>query len=273
MISSKSVSAIVPFYNEEKSIGKVVKTLLSSPLVTEVICVNDGSTDSSRRVLKKFGNSIRVVDFVHNHGKGNAVACGIKSAKGAYVMFCDADLLHFSKNHIEQMLAPIFSGKAKVVFAVPTQNPTGTYSRLEVFLAGERVYLRADLLPHIQRLSGSKGAGASEVYLNTLYKKKNITIVPLVGLCKPSKVSKWSSATALKQYLYSVIGVLQETGKIEINSVGDLKQLENLVQVDTFEQLIVQIREIKNTKIRATLETYYIKYIKKYIKKLKPPLV
>ncbi|MBI3577296.1 glycosyltransferase family 2 protein [Candidatus Gottesmanbacteria bacterium] len=268
-----TVSAIVPFYNEEKSIGRVVRTLLTSPQISEIICVNDGSTDGSKKVLQQFNGQIKLINLPKNYGKGKAVAEGIKKAKGTHVFFCDADLVRFTKDHIEKILDPIVKGKTKVVLAVPTQDKTGRYPRWESFLAGERVYPRAELLHHLSRLSGSKGAGASEVYLNTLYKKKDTTIVPLVGLYKPLKVSKWNSTTALKQYLLSIIGVLQEAGKIEIHSVSDLKQLENLLQVDTFENLLTRITEIKNKKIRHLLERYYAKYLAKYVKKIKPPFL
>lgn len=266
-----TVSAIVPFYNEQTSIDKVVDTLLYSGLISEVICINDGSTDDSLRALKRFDRKIQLINFKINQGKGKAVAEGIKRAKGKFLLFCDADLINFTVDHVKLMLEPVLSGKSRAVFAVPTPDSTGKYSRHEVFLAGERVYPRDALMPYLSRLSGSKGAGASEVFLNTLFKKKDLAIVPLVGLYKPSKDQKWSSATALKQYLFSIIGVLVETGKIEINSVSDLKQLENLVQVDTMENLTAKIQEIKNKKIRAILENYYSKYLSKYINKIKSP--
>lgn len=262
------VSAIVPVYNEGKSVKKVIKTLLSSPLISEIICVNDGSTDNSKQILEEFDGNILVITFKRNQGKGKAVAAGIKKATGEFSLFCDSDLINFTKTHIKNMLTPIFNKTTQVVFAVPTQDTTGKYRRHEVFLAGERVYPRLALLPHVQKLSRSKGAGGSEVYLNTLFKKKEITIVPLIGLVKPMKSTKWSSPVALKQYMLSIIGVLQETGRIEINSVSDLKQLENLVQVDTVGNLILALKKIKNKKIRLTLERYYKKYVSQYLKKI-----
>lgn len=263
-----NVSAIVPVYNEGKSVKKVLKTLLSSPYISEVICINDGSTDNSKQILEEFGKSIHVITFKKNQGKGKAVAAGIKKAKGEFLLFCDSDLINFTKTHIKDMLTPIFRKDTQVVFAVPTQDKTGKYARHEVFLAGERIYPRLALLPHLEKLSRSKGAGGSEVYLNTLFKKKEIVIVPLIGLIKPMKSTKWSSPIALKQYMLSIIGVLQETGRIEINSLSDLKQLENLVQVDTFENAILQIKRIKNKRVRAALERYYKKYVTQYLKKI-----
>jgi len=51
--TQKTISAIVPVYNEDKTVAKVVETLLNNPLINEVICVNDGSTDKSLTILKK----------------------------------------------------------------------------------------------------------------------------------------------------------------------------------------------------------------------------
>ena len=262
------VSAIVPVFNEEKRVRKVITTLLKSNLIDEVICINDGSSDKSLKILKKFGKKIKLINFKTNKGKGTAVAEGIKEARGDFLFFCDSDLINFTSEHIEKMLSPILEGEARVVFAVPTQNKTGKYWRHEVFLAGERIYPRDALLPHVSKLSRTKGAGGSEAYLNTLFRRKEIKIVPLIGLKKPFKGSKWSSSLALKQGLLSVIGVLQESGRIEINSISDLKQLENLVHVDTFEGLIIKIGEIKNKKIKTLLKRFFLKYIAKYVKKI-----
>ena len=263
------VSAIIPVFNEEKRVGKVIGTLLKSNLIDEVICINDGSFDKSLEILKGFGKKIKLINFKENRGKGTAVAEGIKEASGDFLFFCDSDLINFTRDHVSRMLIPILNGKTRVVFAVPTQDKAGKYARHVVFLAGERIYPRNALLPHVSKLSRTKGAGGSEVYLNTLFRRKEIKIVPLIGLKKPFKGSKWSSTIALKQGLLSVIGVLQESGRIEINSIRDLKQLENLIQVDTFENLILKIGEIKNKRIKSVLERYFLKYIVKYFKKIR----
>ncbi len=138
-IKKLRVSAIVPVFNEGKSVGKVINTLIKSDLIDEVICINDGSSDGSLKVLKEFGKKIKLISFDNNQGKGKAVAAGIRKASGEYLLFCDSDLINFTLEHIKQMLAPILSGKIRVVFAVPTQDPTGKYERHEIYLAGERV--------------------------------------------------------------------------------------------------------------------------------------
>ncbi|OGH23696.1 MAG: hypothetical protein A2958_02935 [Candidatus Levybacteria bacterium RIFCSPLOWO2_01_FULL_38_13] len=57
------VSAIVPVFNEGGRVGKVIDTLLKSDLIDEVICINDGSSDGSLKILKGFGNKIKLINF------------------------------------------------------------------------------------------------------------------------------------------------------------------------------------------------------------------
>ena len=88
----RNISAIVPAFNEEKTVAGVVNKLLSSHLISEVICVNDGSTDATAQILSAFGDKIKFLNFADNHGKGFALAQGILAASGDIVAFFDADI-------------------------------------------------------------------------------------------------------------------------------------------------------------------------------------
>ena len=111
----KKISAIVPVFNEEKTITNVVKKLLKSHLIDEVICINDGSTDKSLEHLKKFKNKIKLISFDKNQGKGYALVEGIKKANEPIVVFIDADLTNLSQKHIETLLKPILNNKFRAV--------------------------------------------------------------------------------------------------------------------------------------------------------------
>ena len=73
-----SVSAIVPLFNEQTTVARVVETLAASRLIEEVICVDDGSTDESRAVLEAFGEQIVLVACGSN---GRALAEGLGRAR------------------------------------------------------------------------------------------------------------------------------------------------------------------------------------------------
>ena len=88
-----STSIIIPVYNEEKTIIRLVNSVLDRPEVGEVIIVNDASTDSSWQELQTFADNPRVKLFQHeyNKGKGAALIFGFAQASCRFVLVQDAD--------------------------------------------------------------------------------------------------------------------------------------------------------------------------------------
>lgn len=86
------LSIVIPAYNEEKSIGRVlcrIKKSLDSHLTNyEVIVVNDGSTDMTGKIASDLGAK---VIYQQNKGYGSALKTGLLQAKGQYLCFLDAD--------------------------------------------------------------------------------------------------------------------------------------------------------------------------------------
>ena len=89
-------SVIIPLFNEEKTIIKVLKKIYDikkNYKELEIIVVNDGSTDGSKKLLDENNDLYDVlISYDKNKGKGHAVKNGIKSANGKYIIFQDADL-------------------------------------------------------------------------------------------------------------------------------------------------------------------------------------
>jgi glycosyltransferase involved in cell wall biosynthesis len=115
--NSPLVSVVVPAYNEEKTIGQLLKDLLRiadrlPPM--EIIVVNDGSTDGTAKEVNGFP-SVRCMGNGKNMGKGAALTRGIRAAHGKIVVIQDADL-EYPVTNIPSLLAPICSGETKVVY-------------------------------------------------------------------------------------------------------------------------------------------------------------
>jgi glycosyltransferase involved in cell wall biosynthesis len=101
----KLITVVIPCYNEEKYILKLLKKIIKikkkHKLNLEIIVVDDGSTDNSKREIKK----IKTVKLISqkNQGKGFAVQNGIKKAKGFYILIQDADLEYNPKDYIKMI--------------------------------------------------------------------------------------------------------------------------------------------------------------------------
>ena len=89
-------SVLVPVYNEEKTVLKVLKRLNQTRVENieyEIIVINDGSTDNTQNVLENNKNLFSIlINNKTNSGKGYSVKEGLKVAKGDYIIFQDADL-------------------------------------------------------------------------------------------------------------------------------------------------------------------------------------
>ena len=96
---SPTVSFVVPAYNEEESVGELLRSIeqAMSPLDVsyEVVFVDDGSTDRTLERLKSLeqtNDRVRIFSFRRNLGKSLALLCGFQKARGEYVLTMDADL-------------------------------------------------------------------------------------------------------------------------------------------------------------------------------------
>ncbi|MFV0503479.1 MAG: glycosyltransferase family 2 protein [Lachnospirales bacterium] len=90
----KLISVVVPCFNSEKYLNKCINTLLHDDDSVEIIIVNDGSTDKTdiiaKKYLEKYPNKIKYV-VKENGGHGDAVCAGLKVATGKYFKVCDSD--------------------------------------------------------------------------------------------------------------------------------------------------------------------------------------
>lgn len=253
----KTVSAIVPVFNEEKTVAGVVEALLQSDLIDEVICVDDGSKDKSLKALKGFDNKIKLVSYKRNRGKGFAMARGVKEADGEIVAFFDSDLLNISSYHIKTLLEPILQSRTQAVLGYPKRR--NNRSKIFSHLTGERAYFRNRLLPHLEKLSRTR-LGA-ETFLNSQFRKEETSIIPLAGLIHPQKHEKLNLSKAAKDYLVEAVEIAQEIGKREGILPQDYERIKNLIKVKTFRDFKVKMKEIQNEKVRSFLKKYFLKYV------------
>lgn len=110
MISKKKqkVSVVIPAYNEEKDILACLESLMKQSYKNlEVIIVDDGSKDNTRKIVKSFGDRHKNVFLIKNNhqGPGASRNLGAKKSKGEILVFVDADMT-FDENYIKNLVRP-----------------------------------------------------------------------------------------------------------------------------------------------------------------------
>ncbi len=110
------LSVVIPCYNEETTILEVLDQVLASPYTREVLVVDDGSTDGTRKLLAATDHpSVRVLLQDRNQGKGAALRRGFAETTSEFVVVQDADLEYDPRDYGD-LLEPLLEGKADVVY-------------------------------------------------------------------------------------------------------------------------------------------------------------
>lgn len=111
------LSVIIPVYNERETIEKVIRRIDQLPVDTEIIVVDDCSTDGTRDVLARVAHYIDLQIKYHdrNQGKGASLRTGFSAATGEIVVVQDADL-EYEPNDILTVIQPILEGEADVAY-------------------------------------------------------------------------------------------------------------------------------------------------------------
>ena len=118
------ISIIIPLYNEDSTIIKLLKKIYSLKKINlEIIIVNDGSTDNSLKLIKNFSKKkrIKIISHKKNTGKGSAIKSAKKYITGDIVIIQDADLEYDPKDYMK-LINPIKESKFKIVYGSRVLN-------------------------------------------------------------------------------------------------------------------------------------------------------
>jgi glycosyltransferase involved in cell wall biosynthesis len=117
-MNEKCLSVVIPVYNEEHTLSEIVERVTRLPQLLELVIVDDCSSDNTPEVLRNLCTKypiIKTTRHAKNRGKTEALKTGFRLTEGEIVIVQDADL-EYDPSEIPDVIAPIVSGQADVVF-------------------------------------------------------------------------------------------------------------------------------------------------------------
>lgn len=111
------LSIVIPVYNEERTIARVLSRVAALPIAKEIVVVDDCSRDGTFQVLQNLQSApgVQILRHEVNQGKGAALRTGFQAATGDVVVVQDADL-EYDPRDIPGLLGPILRGEADIVY-------------------------------------------------------------------------------------------------------------------------------------------------------------
>lgn len=168
------LSILMPVYNEHKTIRMVIEKLRETPFPasTEIIIVDDGSTDGSTDALRELPDWDNVQVYYHekNMGKGSAVQTALRHAVGEFVVVQDADL-ELDPKDIIPLLETVRQGRAEVCYGSRFMRDTRHLHRLPTYWANRGLNLTCNLLNGIHLTD-----------MNTCYKMMRMDVARRINL-------------------------------------------------------------------------------------------
>lgn len=193
------IIALIPAYNEEKTIAEIIHTLNNEPLIEKTVVVDDGSVDNTASVARRAG--AMVVKMPENMGKGAAIQRGMESVECEILLLLDGDLIGLNSDHIQKLLQPLIDDQADMVVGVFNEGRglTDLAQFVTPNLSGQRA-IKVDILKNLKSLE-KEGFGV-EILLNKYVKKHGcLKFVNLPELTHVMKEEKMGFLRGLKARL------------------------------------------------------------------------
>ena len=127
--ANRSLSVLIPVHNEERTLERVLDAVEGRPEVSEIVLVNDGSTDATKQILqaRSFKVPAQVIHHERNRGKGNAIRTAIGAATSELALIQDADL-EYDPSDYPLLLAPFGRPGVTVVYGTRSFSSHTAYS-------------------------------------------------------------------------------------------------------------------------------------------------
>lgn len=205
------VAAIVPVYNEEKTVEGVLSALTSSTRIKKITVVDGGSTDNTPKIIKKFRHhknpKLKIIRLDKPVGKGGAVKIGTENIDSDIILFFDADLVGLEKEHVDKLLEPVVKENAAMVIGLRDKGNFIANFFMPYFpLTGGERAIPSKVFLEMRKSPLIEGWGLESV-MNDYCKKKKLKVakVRLDGMDHIGLQTKKYGLMAFLKEIYDVV--------------------------------------------------------------------
>ena len=209
------VSAIIPAYNEEKTIGGVLRTIKSVSLITEIIVISDGSTDGTAQIARNYG--AHVIELSENIGKGGAIKAGLDRCSFDILLLLDADLIGLKSSHIVDLLMPVIKDEADMTVGIFKKGRafTDIAQKIAPNLSGQRALKKYILeeIHNIDLIRYGLEVALTKLVNNDSYRVKEIYLQDITHLTKEEKMGLVHGFSSRMKMYWDIVKVLNKPPK------------------------------------------------------------
>ena len=183
------LSIIIPVYNEELTLLRILKKIQKIKIKKEIIIVNDGSNDDTKIILENLKNKYfsKVIHHKKNNGKGAAIITASKYLTGDLVIIQDADL-EYDPNDYTKLINPIINKESKIVYGSRVLG-RNRYYNAKNFTSVSRIFFNHILTKFSNIINNQRLTDAhtcykvfsKDVFLKLKLKEKGFSFCPEVN--------------------------------------------------------------------------------------------
>jgi glycosyltransferase involved in cell wall biosynthesis len=194
------ITCLIPFYNERERISQVLNVIASINSITQVLCVDDGSTDGTIDFIFQHWPEVKVLRLPQNSGKAAAIKFGLKHIRSEHVLLMDADLQDINKDELVAAIDSYILHAATIDMLILRRINAPWFVkwyRSDILLSGERLLRKRDL----------------EKALHHPIKSYQLEVAINRYMLRHKKVVRWVPWSAINTYKVDKLGVIDGSRK------------------------------------------------------------